>query len=104
MNLEHHKQTIREYTRLFNAGDFDAITSLFTPDAIIHGVLGQGSLDFALPIWRELHAAFHLTLHIEDLVAEENLVAARFTERGQMTAPFRNMPPTGKPYTLTAME
>jgi predicted ester cyclase len=99
-----NKALIRKYAEAFSEGSFRQLESLFTPDAQIQGVLGFGGLDLALPIWRELHAAFHVKLAIESLVAEDDVVAARYTESGTFTAPFRNLPPTGMSYAITAME
>ena len=57
-----------------------------------------------LPIWRSLHEAFEIQIQIEDLIAEGDLVAARYSESGTFRAPFRGTQPTGKSYRLVAME
>ena len=101
---ESNKETVRRYVAAFNRGDLEALRLLFTPDAVIHGVLGSGGLEVALPIWGELHAAFGVTLTVEDLVAEGDRVAARYTERGTFRAPFRGNPATGRSYEIAAME
>ncbi len=103
-NLEAHKQLVRTYVAAFNQGDSESLRQLFTPDALIQGVLGWGGLDKALPIWQELHTAFALELTIEDLVAEGDTVAARYTERGTFRGAFRGQEPTGLPFELVAME
>lgn len=95
---------VRQYVEAFNQGDSDALRDLFTPDALVYGVLGSAGLDEALPIWRELHAAFGIVLTIEDLIAEGDQVAVRYTERGTFTCPFRGKQPTGRAYELVAME
>jgi steroid delta-isomerase-like uncharacterized protein len=101
---ESNKQVVRQYVLAFNRGDMDALRQLFTPDAIIQGVLGWASLDEAIPIWRELHAAFAIDLTIEDLAAEGDTVAARYLEQGKFVGAFRGKEPTGKSYELIAME
>jgi predicted ester cyclase len=101
---ESNKAVVREYVLAFNHGDVARLRQLFTPDAVVHGVLGSGGLAEVIPIWRELHAAFGIELTIESLVAESDLVAARYTERGTFSAPFRGRAPTGRSYELTAME
>src|SRR5205085_5659173 len=93
---EVNKAAVLRYVEAFNRGDVDALRALFTPGAVIHGVLGSGGLDVAVPVWRELHAAFGVTLAVEDLVAEGDRVAARYTERGTFAAPFRGREPTGR--------
>jgi steroid delta-isomerase-like uncharacterized protein len=101
---ETNKSIVLRYVAAFNRGDSEALANLFSPDAVIYGVLGAGGLEVALPIWRELHAAFGVTLTVDALAAEGDQVAARYTERGTFVAPFRGKPPTGKTYEITAME
>jgi predicted ester cyclase len=99
-----NKQIVQHYVAAFNAGDMDRLQTLFAPDALIYGVLGWGALDVAIPIWRELHAAFAIELTIDGIIAEGDVVAARYVERGNYIAPFRGKEPTGKSYELVAME
>lgn len=101
---ETNKQTIRDYAAAFSAGDLERVRALHTPDAIVHGVLGWGSVDDVMPIWRELVDGLGIQLKIESLAAEGDIVAARYTETGQSKAPFRGLPATGKSYELVAME
>ena len=102
---ETHKDIIRRYAAAFSAGDFEALRPLFTEDAVIQGVLGWGNIDeVAMPVWRDLHVAYGLQLTIEDMVAEGDKVAVRYTERGTFCAAFRGTEPTGKSYELVAME
>ncbi|QOY90607.1 ester cyclase [Paludibaculum fermentans] len=96
--------TVKAYVEAFNRGDFEAIAGLCTEDVEIHGVLGQGGLDVALRIWRELHEAYRPQLEIEDMVGEGSIVAVRFNEQGTFTKAFRGIQPTGKAYSLVAME
>src|SRR3954467_14752035 len=101
---EVNKAAVLQYVEAFNRGHVDALRLLFTPDAVIHGVLGSGGLDVAVPVWRELHAAFGVTLTVEDLVAEGDRVPPRYTERGTFPRPFRGREPTGRSYEVGAME
>jgi steroid delta-isomerase-like uncharacterized protein len=100
---EINKTVVRAYAEAFSRGDFDEVRKIFTQDAIVQGVLGHGGLDVALPVWRSLHEAFAVQIQIEDLIAEGDLVAARYSESGIFRAPFRGMQPTGKSYRLVAM-
>ena len=45
-----------------------------------------------------------IDLTVEDMVAEGDAVAVRYTERGRFVDPFRGADPTGKPFELVAME
>jgi steroid delta-isomerase-like uncharacterized protein len=101
---EANKEIVRKYVTAFNHGDTEALRGLFTPDAVIFGVLGSGGLEDALPVWRELHDAFGITLTVEEVIAEGDQVAARYTERGMFSGAFRGKEPTGKSYELVAME
>ena len=50
-------------------------------------------------------AAFeHLNVTIEDMVAEGDMVAARFTAHGIHKGAFMGLQPTGKPITMTGIE
>ncbi len=102
--LERNRQIVREYVDAFNQCDLDKLRSLFTPDAMIQGVLGQAPIDRALAIWRELHEAYAITLHLEETAVEENAAAARYTETGTFRKAFRGSEPTHKSYSVTAME
>lgn len=101
---ERHKAVVRAYIEAFNRGDLPALRELFTPDALVYGVLGWGGLPEVEPIWRDLHAAFGIQLVAERMIAEGDTVAVRYTERGTFRAPFRGQPPTGKSFELVAME
>ena len=103
-DIEHNKMIVREYVEAFNRGDMPALARLFTPDAVVHGVLGWGGLDVIIPIWREIHDAFQIRLNVDEIIAEGGHVAVRYTERGTFAGPFRGSVPTGKPYEIVAME
>jgi steroid delta-isomerase-like uncharacterized protein len=104
MSQESNKKVVLEYVDAFNRGDLETLRGLFTPDALVHGVLGWGGMDAVLPIWRELHEAFALNLQVEDMTAEGDTVAVRYVERGTSARPFRGHPATGKSYEIVAME
>jgi predicted ester cyclase len=71
---------------------------------VIYGVLGWGPIELALPIWEALAKSLAMQLKIEDMVAERDVVAVRYTETGTARAPFFDKPATGKSYTLVALE
>ena len=104
MNNEEKKSLVAKYVAAFNRGDVEGICQCFTPDAVVYGVLGWGSLDKARPIWQQLVTCFQINLHIESIVAEDDIVAVRYAERGRSVASFRGLEPTGKPYEVVAME
>ncbi len=102
--LEANKKLVAEYVSAFNAGDSEKLRSLFSADATVLGVLGKGTMDKAVEIWRMLHDSLRIHLTVEEIVAEDERVAVRYTERGQFVGPLRGHSPTGKSYELIAME
>lgn len=104
MTIESNKQIVLNYVEAFNRGDLEALKDLFTPDALVYGVLGWGELDKVIPIWQELHQAFSIKLTVEEIIAEGDTVAVRYTESGVFIGDFRGHKSTGKQYELVAME
>ena len=68
------------------------------------GSVRVGGIDVVEPIWKELHSGLNMQLHVDEIIAEGDAVAVRYTERGHFTAPFRGQPPTGQSYEAVAME
>jgi steroid delta-isomerase-like uncharacterized protein len=102
--IEKNKEIVLAYVDAFNRCDLNALSKLFTPDALIYGVLGWGDLEKAKPIWKELHECLNTSLHVEEIVAEGSILAVRYTERGKSVQSFRGGPVTGKSYEVVAME
>jgi steroid delta-isomerase-like uncharacterized protein len=104
MPEQSNKQLVLAYVDAFNRADIAALSTLFTDDAFVYGVLGGGALDQVVPIWRELHQAFAPRLEVESMAAEGDTVAVRYRERGRFVGSFRGHAPTGRPFELVAME
>ena len=98
------KDVVVSYVEAFNRGDLEGVCGLFTPDALVWGVLGWGEIGKVRPIWKELIESLEINLSIEGIISEGNTVAARYTEKGKSTKSFQGLGPTGKRYELTAME
>jgi steroid delta-isomerase-like uncharacterized protein len=108
MSAEGNKAIIRRFVEeVQNGGDLTVLDEIAAPDYVNH------SAPPGVPADREglkqLTAMFRRAfpdgrMAIEDLVAEGDRVAARYTERGTFAGPFRGKEPTGKSYELTAME
>lgn len=99
-----NKDVVREYVAAFNRGDLEALRMLFAPDAVIQGVLGKGQMEKVMPIWQQLVDGLAINLTIEEMIAEHDTVAVRYTERGTFRGAFFGHAPTGKSYELVAME
>jgi len=107
MSTEGNKSIVR---RFFgegpSKGDLIAADELLASDFSLHvplpstpGIQGMNDVITAC------RAAFeHLNVTIEDMVAEGDKVAARFTARGIHKGAFMGLPPTGKPITMTGIE
>ena len=100
---EESKSVVRHYVEAFNRGDLQALKSLLADGAEIQGVMGKGLIEKVEPLWRQLIEGYGMQLRIEGLIAEGNVVAARYVESGTFRAPAFGNEPTGKSYTLIAM-
>lgn len=98
------KSVVRAYVDAFNRGDLDVLKNLLAPDVEVQGVLGKGGFDVIEPIWRQLIEGYGMHLDVQGLIAEGNVVAARFVETGTFRRPAFGREPTGKSYELVAME
>ena len=94
---ETNKRVVAEYVAAFNIRNYEKLRTLFARNAIIYGVLGKGDFDAVRPIWAELHSGLGSQLHVEEMVAEGDIVAVRYSERGRFHGPFRGHAPTVKP-------
>ena len=101
---EQNKRVVMSYVDAFNRGDLDAVRAMFAPDALIHGALGWGGLETAVPIWEQLMRCFQLSLEVDAVAAEGDAVVVRYTERGRSVQSFCGGPVTGKDYEVLAME
>jgi steroid delta-isomerase-like uncharacterized protein len=105
MSIEQEsKAVVRQYVEAFNQGDLNGLKALLAEDAEIQGVMGKGLFEKIEPIWRQLIEGYGIQLKIEGLIAEGNIVAARYAETGTFRAPAFGNQPTGKSYELVAME
>ena len=102
--LEANKAVVRQYVDAFNRGDTEALRRIFAPEATVQRVLGAGGMEKVLAVWQELHAAFANVLTVEQIIAEGDLLAVRYTERGKFRGAFRGAAPTDKTFEVVALE
>lgn len=103
MVTDTNKQIVRNlYENHFNTGRLDHLDDLVSPDFV--GVQGQrGAAAMAAPIVA-LRAAFpDIVYTVDDIVAEGDRVAIRWTWHGTHKNAFRNWAPTGKQLTNTGL-
>ena len=99
MSAEENKALVRRFVEEFwNEGNMSAADELMAPDAKIHLPSGEvvnpdEAKGFAAR-WRESFPDWHSTF--EELVAEGDRVAERWTGRGTHRGELQGIPPTGK--------
>jgi predicted ester cyclase len=99
-----NKEVVGWYVEALNRGDVETLQQLFTPNALVYSVLGWGELDEVVPIWRQVHEGLTMELTVEQMIAEGDTVAVRYTERGTFRDEFLGNQPTSESYELVAME
>jgi steroid delta-isomerase-like uncharacterized protein len=106
MSLEENKQLVRRYQEIYNNNNLEALSevladNLLTP-RILPGV--PPGLEGARAAHRIMLLGFpdYQTV-IEDLIAEGDKVAARFTMTGTHTGDFMGIPPTGTQVKFSGM-
>lgn len=99
MSIEENKALVRRFVEKFwNEGYTSAVDELMAPDAEIHMPTGEmvspDELKGFAGAWRESFPDWHSTF--EELVAEGDRVAERWTGRGTHRGELQGIAPTGK--------
>jgi steroid delta-isomerase-like uncharacterized protein len=99
MLAEQNKELVHRFVEEFwNEGKTAAADELMAPDAEIHmptgEVLNPDELKIFVGTWRESFPDWHSTF--EELIAEGDRVAERWTGRGTHLGELQGIPPTGK--------
>jgi steroid delta-isomerase-like uncharacterized protein len=79
-----------------------AVSDLVTPNAVFHGPLGHFTGPDAIKRFsRKLRSAYpDYRIAVEDVIADGDRVAARWTLRGTQRGELFGIPPTGQPTTV----
>jgi steroid delta-isomerase-like uncharacterized protein len=107
MYIEENKAIVRRFFELGpSSGDMNAANELLDQNFALHTPLPSApGIQGINDVVTACRAAFeHLNVTVEDIVAEGDKVAARFTARGVHNGSFMGLPPTGKPITMTGIE
>ncbi len=107
MSAEDNKVIVRRFFELGpSSGNMAVANALLSPNFILHTPLPSASgIQGINDVVTACRAAFeHLSVTVEDMVAEGDRVAVRFTARGIHKGQFLDLPPTGKPITMTGIE
>ena len=106
MTIEENKEIVRRYQEACNANDLDALDGLVANDVVSHSAtpgLPPG-LEGGKLAHRATLAAFpDLRYHVEDLFAEGDRVAQRFTLLCTHLGEFMGLTATGKEITLSGI-
>jgi steroid delta-isomerase-like uncharacterized protein len=99
MSAEENKALVRRFVEEFwNKGNTTAADELMAPDAEVHMPTGEtldlDELKVFVGTFRESFPDWHSTF--EELVAEGDRVAERWTGRGTHLGELQGIPPTGK--------
>lgn len=101
MSAEQHKARIRRALEHLNQGDLEAYLHLYAEDAVMHGFGIEPGLDNIRHFYQGYLSAFPDThVAIEEMVAEGDDVACRYTFTGTHQGPFMGIPPTGRAVTV----
>lgn len=104
MSAEENKALVRRfYEEFFNKGNLAVADELVVTDYVFHRATGpdiNGPEGYKQLVSAVLNAFpdFHVT--IEDIVAEGDKVVTRYTLSGTHKGEFRDIPPTGKKWTV----
>ena len=107
MSTETNKELVRRLLEeYFGPPRSEAVwDELVHPDVVIHGLYNFNGAGAAHAFYAQLFAAFQpWTISIDDMIAEGNQVVVRMSETGTMVGSFMGMPPTGKTYTIPAVQ
>ena len=104
MSAEANKALMRRFVEFINTASAPLAAELIAPDAIFHvpgqpePLRGPGGYLALVGMMRGGFPDLQWTL--EDVVAEQEHVAARYTMRGTHRGAFFGVPPTGRPITV----
>jgi len=108
MSTEGHKAIVRRfYDEVWNGGDVDVALEIFADDYVRHDLrptkAAPGGAGMAA-IARAFRGAFpDLRMEVDIMVAEDDLVAARWTSTRTFTGPWGDVAPTGTRATFSGV-
>jgi len=103
----HNKEHVRRVETVVNEQDDDLLAEIFAEDIVVrfHGGREEiNGLDEYSAYLNEFYTAFpDLTISIEGMVAEDDMVAARYTGSATHEGEYRGTPPTGEQVDVSGM-
>ena len=98
------KAVVREYVARFNRGDVDGLRDLYHEHARVNDATDWVDLDTIMSMWEQAFRGLGVDIDIEQIIAEEDVIALLSTERGWSRAPYLGRPATGRSYELAAVD
>jgi steroid delta-isomerase-like uncharacterized protein len=107
MTTESNKQVMSRFLEFINSASEALAQELISPDAVFH-VPGRADPVKGPKGYLEIIAMMRsgfpdIQWALEEVIAEGDKIAARFTMRGTHKGPFFGVPATGKPIQVQAM-
>jgi steroid delta-isomerase-like uncharacterized protein len=104
VSAEKNKAFVRRLIEeIYNQGNLDVVDELVAPDVFDHAAVpehqhGIDGFKHVIEWVRDLSSDIHYD--IDDIIAEGDKVAVRMTVRGTDTGTLRDIPPTGKRFSV----
>jgi steroid delta-isomerase-like uncharacterized protein len=102
MSVEENKAAVRRHVdEIWNKGNLNIIPELISPKYVAHPLYGdevKGTDGFMQMVTTMRTLAPDLRFTIDSMVAEGDIVAARYTATGTFTGEMPNYKPTGKKF------
>lgn len=104
---EENKAIVQRYSEALNQRNLDVLDEIFAPEFIDHAASpdqppGPEGLKQFFAMMDSGFPDFHAT--VEDMLAEGDKVAFRFTFHGTHQGEFMGIPPTGKQVTMQGID
>ncbi len=103
MSTDTNKQLVRRFVQeIFVAGRSESVDDLVAPDFVSHtwGMTEDGPAKLKATIERLSSTLRDAEFTVDDLIAEDDRVAARLTASATVVDEFMGMPAAGKRYTI----
>ena len=99
--------TQRFYEEVWNKGNLEAVDDIMTSDFVDHAAppgfpSGPEGAKQVFTMYRNAFPDFRLS--VEDLIAEDDKVVARWVTQGTHQGELMGIPPTGKPVTVAGID
>jgi steroid delta-isomerase-like uncharacterized protein len=102
MSVEENKAFVQRYVEEpWNKGNVDALDELCAPNFHLEGFGGVEEFKATIQTFRKSFPDLHFT--VEEIIAEGDKVAYRWTARGTHQGEYQGIAPTGKTVTSTGI-